>query len=107
MFVYDKQKSQNVESAMLKQVEIDITWYEEKNKIKITSRKSEEKSEIVIEIISSKYKRVKTQIFWIKSSMNPNKNEVTKKIKKIFSIAAPTMNLRKKGEGVRVKNIGG
>ena len=37
MFVYNKQKSQNVESTMLKQVEID------------TSRKSEAKSGIVIE----------------------------------------------------------
>ena len=31
----------------------------------------------------------------------------SKKIKKFFSIAAPTVNLRKRGEGVRVKNVSG
>ena len=31
----------------------------------------------------------------------------SEKNKKFFSIAAPTMNLRKRGEGVRVENIGG
>ena len=31
----------------------------------------------------------------------------SEKNKKFFSIAAPTMNLRKKGEGVRVKNASG
>ena len=39
--------------------------------------------------------------------MNPNRNEVTKKIKKFFSIAAPTVNLREKGRVPRVKNISG
>ena len=34
-------------------------------------------------------------------------NRRNEKIKKLFGIAAPTMNLRKKGEGVRVKNVGG
>ena len=66
------------------------TSREDKN----TSRKTEVKSGIVIEIISSEYKReeyrdktyneLKRQIFWIKSSTNPNRNEVTKKNKKII-----------------------
>ena len=51
MFVYNKQKSQSIVSSMLEQVEIDAS----KNESKIRSE-----VRIVIEIISSEYKQVKT-----------------------------------------------
>ena len=51
MFVYNKQKSQNVESTMLKQVEIDASKNESKNTesqiiIRVENRNANEKIEI-------------------------------------------------------------
>lgn len=72
--------------------------------------------------------RVETTDILIKSSTNLNRNEVTKKIKnysqyrvlrdyernqknknqkKFFSIAAPTVNLRKRGRGCTSQNVRG
>ena len=51
MFAYNKQKSQNVESTMLKQVEIDASKNESKNTesqiiIRVENRNANEKIEI-------------------------------------------------------------
>ena len=51
MFAYNKQKSQNVESTMLKQVEIDTSKNESKNTesqiiIRVENRNANEKIEI-------------------------------------------------------------
>lgn len=47
------------------------------------------------------------KIFSIQTFYEYERNQKNKNQKKFFSIAAPTVNLRKRGRGYRVKNIGG
>ena len=110
MFVYNKQKSQNVESTMLKQVEIDAR----KIKRVKTGRNIESKNTESIIIIrvenrkrdevnsKSKSDKYKTRI---KSTIKTSTITKSEKIKKLFRRRNPFTRLRDKIKKIKLEKI--